>query len=461
MYKRRYTPEMITHLGEREIFVFGSNLAGFHGGGAARQAYKSFGAVWGQGVGLQGQCYAIPTMHGGVEAIEPYVEQFIDFAFVHPEYTFLVTKIGCGIAAFTPYEMAPLFTKVIDLENVILPKEFVDIIHNKPCVSGIPAWTWDSRKDFLDAYETLLPKASKGDSISYYKVKELRAREFRNTVELVNNGFYHTEEGGRVVLKDYNEMTKGTRYYSSAFSVDGICPVGSSTRVEVVNADCIDEGVRLLDMGYNPAILNMASRQNPGGGVTRGAGAQEETIFRRTNIFRSLYQFVPYAGQYGVKQSRFQYPMDRNFGGIYSPSVTIFREDEKNGYKLMEIPREVAIISVAGMNRPKLDDDGMIDDSLVEPIKNKMRTIFRIGLMHGHDSLVLGALGCGAFCNPPEHIARLFHEVMVEPEFNNKYRLIVFAILEDHNSHRKHNSEGNYLPFKREFEEECYDEIIS
>jgi len=130
MYNRRFTPERITRLVGNEIFVFGSNLAGFHGGGAARFAYTRFGAVWGQGVGLQGQCYAIPTMHGGVEAIKPYVNQFIEFAFAHREYTFLVTKIGCGIAAFTEYEIAPLFAKAIDLENVILPKEFVEIIRN-------------------------------------------------------------------------------------------------------------------------------------------------------------------------------------------------------------------------------------------------------------------------------------------------------------------------------------------
>ena len=81
----------------------------------------------------------------------------------------------------------------------------------------------------------------------------------------------------------------------------------------------------------------------------------------------------------------------------------------------------------------------------------EMRTILRIGLRHGHDSLVLGALGCGAFCNPPSHIARLFHEVFEEPEFKNKYRLISFAILDDHNAHRSHNPEGNYLPFVKEF----------
>jgi hypothetical protein len=101
MYNREYTPERISELNENEIFVFGSNLAGAHGGGAARLAYNRFGAIWGQGVGLQGQCYAIPTMQGGVETIKPYEDEFIAFAKAHPEYKFLVTKIGCGIAGFT------------------------------------------------------------------------------------------------------------------------------------------------------------------------------------------------------------------------------------------------------------------------------------------------------------------------------------------------------------------------
>ncbi len=382
----------------------------------------------------------------------PYVDQFIEFAFSHREYTFLVTKIGCGIAAFTVQEIAPLFAKAIDLDNVILPKEFVEVIHNKPCTSGVPAMTWDSKADFLDKWVSLIQKAEKGDSNSYYKVKELRAREFRNTVELVNNGFYYTEEGLKVHFAQTENMVAGTRFYSDAFSVQNIPQNPRQTIVEVVNADCLDEGVRLQDMGYNPAILNMASRRNPGGGVTTSAGAQEETISRRTNIFRSLYQFAPYAGQYGVSKLRFQYPLDRNFGGVYSPCVSIFRSDEKSGYMLLSQPRMIAFISVAGMNRPALTQNGMIVDSLVEPVKHKIRTIFRIGLQHGHDALVLGALGCGAFRNPPRHIARLFHEVMNEAEFANKYKHIVFAILEDHNSHQKHNAEGNYLPFRREFQ---------
>ena len=128
MYNRKYTPEMIRELAANEIFVFGSNLAGYHGGGAARIALNNFGAVWGQGVGMQGQCYAIPTMQGGVETIKPYVDEFIDFARTHTEYTFLVTRIACGIAGFSPREIAPLFADAIDVENVILPEDFVEVI---------------------------------------------------------------------------------------------------------------------------------------------------------------------------------------------------------------------------------------------------------------------------------------------------------------------------------------------
>lgn len=121
----RYTPDFITHLNNGEIFVFGSNLRGLHGGGAARVAYERFGAIWGQGVGLQGQSYGIPTMHGGIDAIKPYVDEFIEFAKNHTEYTFLVTKIGCGIAGFKEEEIAPLFANAVSVDNIVLPESFV------------------------------------------------------------------------------------------------------------------------------------------------------------------------------------------------------------------------------------------------------------------------------------------------------------------------------------------------
>ena len=120
----RITNANIRILQPDEIFVFGSNLAGLHGGGAARLAYQKFGAAWGQGVGLQGQSYAIPTMQGGVETIQPYVDEFIEFAKQRPQLKFLVTEIGCGIAGFSPSEIAPLFEQAKEVENIYLPERF-------------------------------------------------------------------------------------------------------------------------------------------------------------------------------------------------------------------------------------------------------------------------------------------------------------------------------------------------
>ena len=120
--EKRITPAWISEVKEDEVFVFGSNLEGHHGGGAARVAYDKFGAIWGQGVGLQGKSYAIPTMQGGVDTIRPYVDEFIEFAKQHPTLTFLVTRIGCGIAGFTDDEISPLFEKAHDIDNIVLPE---------------------------------------------------------------------------------------------------------------------------------------------------------------------------------------------------------------------------------------------------------------------------------------------------------------------------------------------------
>ena len=121
----RIAPSYISKLAPNEVFVFGSNLEGIHGGGAALTAYKKFGAIWGQGTGLQGQSYAIPTMQGGVETIKPYVDEFIQFAKEHPNLKFLVTPIGCGIAGFKPSQIASLFKEAKNIFNIYLPKEFL------------------------------------------------------------------------------------------------------------------------------------------------------------------------------------------------------------------------------------------------------------------------------------------------------------------------------------------------
>ena len=179
MYNREYTPDRITELKPNEIFVFGSNLAGSHGGGAARLAFNRFGAVWGQGVGLQGQSYGIPTMQGGVETIKPYVDDFIEFAKQHPEQKFLVTKIGCGIAGFKVDEIAPLFAQAYYADNIILPEDFVEELRN---VILLPK-TWGGG-EFVFAQDDMAkmePLSTAIDSI-----------EFRNT--LIRENRFHLKD---------------------------------------------------------------------------------------------------------------------------------------------------------------------------------------------------------------------------------------------------------------------------
>lgn len=125
--RSRIAPDNIKMLEPNEVFVFGSNAAGLHGGGAAAYAMRRFGAVWGQGEGLQGQSYAIPTMEG-VERMKAAVGRFIQFADQHPDQRFLVTRIGCGIAGYRVRDVAPLFKDCIRLENVALPSDFWEVL---------------------------------------------------------------------------------------------------------------------------------------------------------------------------------------------------------------------------------------------------------------------------------------------------------------------------------------------
>ena len=234
------------------------------------------------------------------------------------------------------------------------------------------------------------------------------------------------------------------------------CKRGQSPSAQEVNQDCILATRDLVEQGYNPAVLNMASLYHPGGGVLTGSSAQEEELCRRSNLAISLYQFSLPGGRYGdladmvrVKRRSERYPMDNTYGGIYSPDITFFRASKDEGYALLDDPFRAAVISVASLNyNPKHGhntlDNGNIPKADKPILKEKIRTILRIGVLKGHDSLVLGALGCGAFCTPPAQMARLFHEVLSEQEFDSRFKKIVFAIIDS-------SSSNNYQPFRKEF----------
>ena len=128
--RKRISPDLISRLSKREVFVFGSNAQGLHFGGAARVAVVKFGAVMGKGEGLQGQSYAIPTMEG-IENMKQAVDRFSAFAREHSELKFMVTAIGCGIAGYTPEQVAPLFQEASGLKNVYLPASFWKVLEKK------------------------------------------------------------------------------------------------------------------------------------------------------------------------------------------------------------------------------------------------------------------------------------------------------------------------------------------
>lgn len=135
MFENRIAPDSITTLGDNDIFVFGSNLSGRHGRGAAKTALK-WGAVYGISVGFSGSTYAIPTKdyvirnNLSVEKISRYVELFIGEAKARPHLTFLVTEIGCGLAGYHPREIAPLFHNAINVQNIHLPSSFWHYLAN-------------------------------------------------------------------------------------------------------------------------------------------------------------------------------------------------------------------------------------------------------------------------------------------------------------------------------------------
>ena len=281
------------------------------------------------------------------------------------------------------------------------------------------------------------------------------AEVFRETTNIIKAGYYTTPSGKRIDL-DMQPMIDGSRcYHKDLGSVDAPKVEDEHfQRVWVEKEDCLKAAEQLVKAGYNPALLNFASAGHPGGGVEGGARAQEETICRRTTLSRSLFSFeATHAKRYGYElHEGNNYPLSRSldFSAIYSPQVTVFREAGPD-YTLMEKPFQIGVITNAALNMNgrfpiRLTPDGHIPEEGKAITRNKIRTILRIGLIKGHDSLVLGAFGCGAFMTPPREMAQLFKEVMEEEEFKGRHRVIIFAILSDHN-----DRSGNLAAFEEVF----------
>ncbi len=282
-----------------------------------------------------------------------------------------------------------------------------------------------------------------------------RIELFNSTLAILQQGWYIAQNGKKVTLPATKDVMDAAVMYRESVNllIDPIEPITTEIRVE--NKDCVLAAKQLIDEGYNPAMLNLADLYTPGGLVEYGSGAQEENLCRRSNLILSLYQFsharIQQYPDLGLIQEVEQYPMDERYGGVYSGIVTFFRGPESEGSLLEEKPYNIPVISVAALSGPRIDKNGMLYPEETDITLDKMRTIFRIGVLQGHDSLVLSAMGCGAFANPPAHIAKLFHQIIEEEEFKDKFQLIDFAILDGYRTGLEHNPEGNFKPFLKEF----------
>eukprot|EP01125_Pyxidicula_operculata_P017015 TRINITY_DN591_c0_g1_i11.p1 TRINITY_DN591_c0_g1~~TRINITY_DN591_c0_g1_i11.p1 ORF type:complete len:444 (-),score=61.92 TRINITY_DN591_c0_g1_i11:1134-2465(-) len=353
-------------------------------------------------------------------------------------------------------------------------------------------------------------------------IKTLRVVIADQTRKVSTRKKYVLEENGSRVTLNYKNPESIPYYFADPDVKNQAWPPEKkldSQLVNVHNGDCLDVAIRLIENGYNPVVLNMASDRNPGGGWERGSGAQEESLFRRSNYFLFLhYDYYPI----------------RELTVIYSPNVTVFRASEFEGYKFLENPVEVSFIAAAAYRSPtihfenkkksikkdnkspapsnngKAKDDnnnqkqhhtkntkknnkggGENNEAITQRKNNKTTTesnenlvgtygsyqieedslsaqnctgyrmveryaigtrlkienILTSAILNNHDSIVLSAFGCGAFKNPPEHMARIFHQVLSDKKFHNRFRIVVFAIIEDKNSRQNHNPRGNIEPF--------------
>lgn len=281
--------------------------------------------------------------------------------------------------------------------------------------------------------------------------KEERIRVFEETLECSKNWKYVNLNGDEVPLlrEDYNMRYDDAEIYDRNIfgKIDKKSLKHYDTVVEVTEQDCLYAAQTMVTEEHlYPAVLNMASFKHPGGGVRKGSAAQEESICRRTNLYPSIAQFAN-------QKRKVHYPLDINYGAIYSPVVSIFRANETADCEFLEHPVTVDVITASAIKHPKLNPDGTFEAKTKSILRMKIRTIFNVALYNKNDSLVLGAFGCGAYGTPPTEMAKLFKEVMDEPVYKHSFKKIVFAIIEDQNAYCEHNPEGNLVPFKRVFEE--------
>jgi len=325
-----------------------------------------------------------------------------------------------------------------------------------------PELSWDVIGDYVWRPKAWLHNFNQFVALRQFdRVGCARCMVQASTIAACNDGYYQLSDGSQVVLSknDMVSAVRGTRVYGDKHVYTHPLPPQSTGELQsnyiVGNLDCIDAGLWLQRRGFNVAVLNMANAKDPGGGWLRGCGAQEENIHRRT----SLWQCLSDPDKIDSKRT-WTYPL-REFGGAYSPNVLVFRGGEDDGYPFLSECKKLSFVSVAAYNRPKTEPITTgayagylkLRDDFADGTRRKIRAILNIAAENKHDAIVLSAFGCGAFGNPPFHMAQLFQEELLQVD--GLFKQVVFAIFDDHNAHKSHNPHGNFAPFKEVFSKIC------
>ena len=293
----------------------------------------------------------------------------------------------------------------------------------------------------------------------------VRSDVYKHNLEIFKAWQYETPSGKTIdLICSRQQLLDATKVYREAVSASEVPSHFSTLQTGCANDDCLVVAKTLIDRGLNPAVLNLADAYHACGMYNSGSNAQEESLCRASTLSLTLYQYYNkmWAGKAGVPlRPAPAYPMDIHFGGIYSHDVTVFRDNGQTGFALREEPFQTSIISVAALNfraghktnnlEYRSADGGFTPEGR-QVMFDKIRTIYRIALLNGHDSIVLGAFGCGVFQLKPELVAAYFNDVLQEDEFSGKFHTVVFALLEGKGSPRKKvEDEGDFAPFYHKF----------
>ena len=369
----------------------------------------------------------------------------------------IIDKYGVIIATRKDFNI----NEVIDNDE-FLTKHKDKFIIIYPDQEALNISSTDVRERFLNSedYSTLVPEEV-NNILNKFSTDQFNEPTEEEMIKyhLTCNGRYGGQNARLLVFKSNEKIFKkwdknllgdkesklnNTKVYKNQFTTN--YNFNYDTVYECVNKDCADVAEEMLNDNYNPVILNLASNVSPGGGYHKGTNAQEECLCQMSTLSQSLYQYgsEKYKHIRDAELPKYYpdvYPMDINYGGIYSPDVVFFRNNKSQYYSLRDKTFSTSVITIASLsNREKnsytnderkyFNDDLTLTDEGISIEKNKIRTIFRIALDNGHDSIVLGAFGCGVYNLLPSEVSKLFYDVLNETEFKNNFKKVTFAILE-------------------------------